>query len=100
MDHAALRVLRVDRVCELLGVSRTWLWRAERRPDSDFPKRVRLGPNWLPRVRGGRLADLTPAWPRLFKPAMEARGFRHQKTGAGAFYLGLGPLPEEHEVPR
>ena len=38
-----MKILRIRNVTEATGLSRTTLWRLERR--GDFPRRVRLGPN-------------------------------------------------------
>ncbi len=38
-----MNVLRIKAVVKATGLSRTTLWRLERR--GDFPKRLRLGPN-------------------------------------------------------
>jgi len=43
-----MNVLRASETMKLVGLSRTTLWRMERR--GDFPKRLRLGPStvgWL-----------------------------------------------------
>jgi len=43
-----MNILRTNAVVKATGLSRTTLWRLERR--GDFPKRIRLGPNsrgWL-----------------------------------------------------
>ena len=43
-----MNILRMKQVIKATGLSRTTLWRLERR--GDFPKRLRLGPNstgWL-----------------------------------------------------
>lgn len=37
------RILRARQVCEVIGLSRTTLWRRVR--DGQFPKPIRLGPN-------------------------------------------------------
>lgn len=37
------RLLRIDKVMERTGLSRTTIWRRER--EGDFPSRVRIGPN-------------------------------------------------------
>lgn len=56
------RLLRVDDVCELTGLSRTTIWRRERK--GDFPGRVRLGPNsvgW----RAGEVEEWIESRPRV-----------------------------------
>jgi prophage regulatory protein len=43
-----MKIIRPKAVIEATGLSRTTIWRLERR--GDFPKRIRLGPNstgWL-----------------------------------------------------
>ncbi len=43
-----MKILRIRNVTEATGLSRTTLWRLERR--GDFPRRIRLSPNstgWL-----------------------------------------------------
>ena len=39
------RILRPREVCEVLGLSRTTLWRRTR--DGDFPPPIRLGANFI-----------------------------------------------------
>ena len=40
-----MKTLRINEVREATGLSRTTIWRLERQPNGDFPKRLRLGPN-------------------------------------------------------
>ena len=50
-----MKTLRINEVREATGLSRTTIWRLERQ--SDFPKRLRLGPNSV-----GWIADEIKEW--------------------------------------
>ena len=51
----ATQILRGPAVMEMTGLSRTSIWRRERR--GDFPRRIRLGPNSV-----GWMSDEVTAW--------------------------------------
>ena len=52
------RIIRIDEVCALTGLSRTTIWR--RIQDNAFPPSIRLGPEGT-RAKGWRLSDIE-AW--------------------------------------
>ncbi len=40
-----MEILRINEVRKISGLSRTTIWRLERHPESEFPKRVLLSKN-------------------------------------------------------
>lgn len=50
-----MKTLRINEVREATGLSRTTIWRLE--TQSDFPKRIKLGPNSV-----GWIADEIQNW--------------------------------------
>lgn len=67
-----MNILRLADLQTLTGLSRTTLWRIERRKGSEFPKRIRLGSHSV-----GWIESEVHAW-----LASRPRGFSSQNTSA------------------